>query len=314
MARTTAPLFSLSARGQIGQALIFQKNKGRNVVKSYARPSDPKTLRQLNNRALMRFLINSWKQLWPDDRQTWIDNCPNKVTGGYNFYLQQNLKSVRAGTGLQPQFPLLPITDHYPATFLRQTIIGDELHAHLATDSPAEQFAFTLHELATTDDPPTWSNVIDLCFSYKMLSSRGVFRTISPGNHIFALGNVSNQGELLELYTPLEITIPSNYSDPNIFFEYAGYYFDSNGVVISCQRYGETDQTAISLYSVTSPEQHWTAGDLVEIIQPPFDETYDFIREFPDYGTYYFYIVNTTKYATSWSPSGLLTIDYQNPG
>lgn len=52
-AKVINPLLSMEASGQVGNALVYGKRKGANVVRIYTIPSNPKTLDQMANRAFL---------------------------------------------------------------------------------------------------------------------------------------------------------------------------------------------------------------------------------------------------------------------
>lgn len=56
MAKVTGPLMSMDASGKFGDALVFGKWKGRNVVRQYTKPSNPQTSLQTDTRNALRVL------------------------------------------------------------------------------------------------------------------------------------------------------------------------------------------------------------------------------------------------------------------
>lgn len=77
MAKVVAPLQSFSAAGKVGDSLIFQTHNGRNVVRKYFQPRNPRTPTQEDNRLIMayigQFLDSVDKSLpWFQDFQTLV--------------------------------------------------------------------------------------------------------------------------------------------------------------------------------------------------------------------------------------------------
>lgn len=77
MAKVVAPLQSFSAAGKVGDSLIFQTHNGRNVVRKYFQPRNPRTPTQEDNRLIMayvgRFLDSVDTSLpWFQDLQTLV--------------------------------------------------------------------------------------------------------------------------------------------------------------------------------------------------------------------------------------------------
>ena len=56
MAKVKGPLMSMDASGQFGEAMVFAKWKGRNVVRQYSRPANPQTTLQTETRNALRVL------------------------------------------------------------------------------------------------------------------------------------------------------------------------------------------------------------------------------------------------------------------
>lgn len=56
MPKTTAPLLSFDAGGQIGKSMVFSKWKGISYVRRYVIPANPKTVKQQSNRAVFSML------------------------------------------------------------------------------------------------------------------------------------------------------------------------------------------------------------------------------------------------------------------
>jgi len=63
MAKVTGPLFSTTARGQIGKSLIYSSWHGIKYVKKYAVPTNPNTPAQQAVRQKFLELISRWKEI-----------------------------------------------------------------------------------------------------------------------------------------------------------------------------------------------------------------------------------------------------------
>lgn len=66
MAKVTGPLFSLGARGKIGQAIVFSAWKGINVVREYLIPANPKSGNQGDRRVMLGGLGRAPKYVQTD--------------------------------------------------------------------------------------------------------------------------------------------------------------------------------------------------------------------------------------------------------
>lgn len=61
MAKLTGPLMSFGASGQLGKTLVLGSWKGVNTARQYVIPSNPRSVGQLAQRALMTSVVNAWR-------------------------------------------------------------------------------------------------------------------------------------------------------------------------------------------------------------------------------------------------------------
>lgn len=112
MARTTGPLHSTAAAGQIAGSIIYQKINGRNVAKNYAKPGDRlkklPTASQLAVRAETKLLMQAWPLISPADQATWDTLAVPANVSRINSYLQFNFARWQAGLPTSSVYP--PIT------------------------------------------------------------------------------------------------------------------------------------------------------------------------------------------------------------
>lgn len=60
MPKVNAPLLSFGASGQIAKAQVYSTWKGIPYVRRYAVPANPRTTKQVNNRAIWQLISNAW--------------------------------------------------------------------------------------------------------------------------------------------------------------------------------------------------------------------------------------------------------------
>jgi len=66
MAKTQGPLYSLSASGAIGKAMVFFGWKGNNVVRKWLKPANPKSANQGNQRTMLAGTGRGVGEIRPD--------------------------------------------------------------------------------------------------------------------------------------------------------------------------------------------------------------------------------------------------------
>jgi len=90
MAKVTTPLLSFTARGQIGQTLVFFPWKGIDAVRSYVRPANPNTGAQQTQRGYLTASVTAWHSanLTPSDRAAWNRRASTEPTpmSGFNSF------------------------------------------------------------------------------------------------------------------------------------------------------------------------------------------------------------------------------------
>lgn len=72
MPRTTAPLLSFDARGQIGSSLVYASWKGRSYARRYVIPANPNTTDQQEVRNTFAWLNNVWRMMPANILDGWI--------------------------------------------------------------------------------------------------------------------------------------------------------------------------------------------------------------------------------------------------
>lgn len=92
MARAKGSLFSLSAHGALDGSLIYQVQRGRQCVKKYAKPSNPKTESQQENRTALSEAVAAWKALSESERAAFNVSGARYSRAGYNYFISLVLK------------------------------------------------------------------------------------------------------------------------------------------------------------------------------------------------------------------------------
>lgn len=97
MALVNGPLFSLEARGAVGRAIVYAKWKGRDYVRKYVVPANPRTLAQQFQRGILEAITQRWAFIEPAHKATWqtLANAHNYST--FNAYCKFNLDAETDG-------------------------------------------------------------------------------------------------------------------------------------------------------------------------------------------------------------------------
>lgn len=115
MAKVTAPLLSIGARGQIGKSQVYGTWRGVKTVRQHVVPSNPRTTAQLLTRDTFAALDELWKRMGPLSRATWVAEIARRPLTARNALFRANIPPLRgaadmtgwigsqgAGAGLPP--------------------------------------------------------------------------------------------------------------------------------------------------------------------------------------------------------------------
>lgn len=100
MAKTTAPLLSFSAAGQIGKTQVYAKWRGRNYVRRHVVPFNPQTTDQTQTRTVFSFLNAVYKVAPSLETAPWEAYASGKPLIGRNQFVKTNLPGMRTDTDL----------------------------------------------------------------------------------------------------------------------------------------------------------------------------------------------------------------------
>jgi len=100
MSKTTAPLLSFGAAGQIGKSMVFAKWRGRSYVRRHVIPANPQTAEQSLTRDTFGWLQAVWKIAPSLLTAPWLAYSTGKVLTDRNAFTKFNLPDLRTATVL----------------------------------------------------------------------------------------------------------------------------------------------------------------------------------------------------------------------
>lgn len=100
MPKTTAPLLSFDARGQIAKTQVYSSWKGRSYVRRYTVPSNPQSVEQTVTRNCFSFLQGVYKVAPPLFAAAWASYIKGKVLTERNAFTKFNLPLLRGEADL----------------------------------------------------------------------------------------------------------------------------------------------------------------------------------------------------------------------
>jgi len=134
MAKTTAPLLSFGASGQVAQTQVYSKWKGRSYVRRYTVPANPNTSEQQSTRNVFSWLQAVYKFATPDLTDAWEAYAKGLVLTARNAFTKLNLANLRAGTDLNDMIFSPGALGGLPGTGI--TVAGSSGHIAVTLTAP----------------------------------------------------------------------------------------------------------------------------------------------------------------------------------
>jgi hypothetical protein len=113
MAKIEGPLMSIEAHGSIGPRLTFSSRKTGQQVRFQNRQVDVKSAGQIDQRKLFFLAKAAWHTLTSTQQENYnqITKSQNLNMTGYNYFINQTIKSADIETGLQGYWPFASESD-----------------------------------------------------------------------------------------------------------------------------------------------------------------------------------------------------------
>ena len=96
---------SVDASGTVAKTITFRKWKGRNYVARWAKPSNPKAVKQVAVRSMLRFLSQDWVAVPGVDQATWEEAAASKKISPFNEFISYGMMRFRNGLFPSEAYP-----------------------------------------------------------------------------------------------------------------------------------------------------------------------------------------------------------------
>lgn len=170
---------SLDASGSVAGTLTFAKWKGRPYVRQLVTPSNPKSVAQYYNRAMMAFLSQAWANLTPLKQATWDALAKQLAISPFNAFTSLNRKRWTQGLGPGQADPIggtgtqATQTENTPVGGVRQ-MTGN---VSVGTVNNGWGVIITIDPTNTSNPPISMTRII--------------VRTNTTGNHPWTISNLA---------------------------------------------------------------------------------------------------------------------------
>ena len=89
-----------SASGATGDDVVYSEWKGIKYVRSYARPAQPRTEKQVAQRTAFAEVVSAWHHLPAVVEMVWDVAAEGKPLSGYNLFMKRNIALQKQGKAL----------------------------------------------------------------------------------------------------------------------------------------------------------------------------------------------------------------------
>lgn len=160
MVKLNGPLFSMDARGKLGDAIVYSIWKGRHYARSLVTPSNPQSGPQTGLRSMLKFLSQEWTNLDSTEQADWLQRANQTVISNFNAYVSFNMLRWRSYLNPSKLTPADetggPVDDPVttPTGGIRQISLS------IVDGAAPPDWAYVIHRSTTTAFTPAFSNVI----------------------------------------------------------------------------------------------------------------------------------------------------------
>lgn len=98
MAKTTAPLLSFGADGQLAKTVVYSSWKGIRYSRRYVVPANPRTTKQVVTRSLFKNLNLMWLYAPPELKAPYLANAVGRPYTGLNKFVGFNVDGIDTST------------------------------------------------------------------------------------------------------------------------------------------------------------------------------------------------------------------------
>jgi len=155
MAKTTAPLLSFGASGQVGKSIVASKWKGRPYMRRHVIPANPQSSEQTLTRNTFGWLQNVWRYMPSGGIASWTQYANNNRITPTNGWIKQNLTNLREETDVENLILSPASAGGIPAAAMTPT--GGALQISVALTAPTLPTGWTIiaaHALAIKNQDP----------------------------------------------------------------------------------------------------------------------------------------------------------------
>lgn len=194
MVKTKGPVASLDAAGKLAGALIFQKSGKRSTARKLTRPAQPRTGKQIGQRAMTAFISSQWAALSTADKATWATIAAINELPTYQAYLKENLRRWALFKRPSKVYPITETGSGGAPTVLTAVARLRTIQIGVLVIVPADNWGATIHTEHSAGLTPTHDNAIHALFTDTPAIHYWVHGPLEPGEYYYKAVSFSDDG------------------------------------------------------------------------------------------------------------------------
>lgn len=143
MARLTAPLLSLGARGKLGDAIVFATWKGVDYARTYVIPENPNTSGQQEVRGVFSTLTEMWKRMPLIARAPFTEAAAGQPMTDRNKHVQLNVAALQGDANMNDLVMSVSSGSSVPPDNVVEADAGGQ-QITITADAPTSPVGYTL--------------------------------------------------------------------------------------------------------------------------------------------------------------------------
>lgn len=154
MVKLTGPMFSLTAAGKFGKAIVYSVWKGIAYARMLVIPANPNTDAQRSFRSIMTFLSQIWAGLTAGNKVTWVGPAEAGGYSTFNAFCSVNMSRWDLYDSPTKEFPAAEASASPAAPTTTPTAGVKQISLSIADGAPAPDWGYCIHRSLTTGFTP----------------------------------------------------------------------------------------------------------------------------------------------------------------
>lgn len=154
MVKLTGPMFSLTASGKFGKAIVYSIWKGIAYARMLITPHNPNTDSQVSFRAMMTFLSQVWATLSDPEQATWVALSEGNPYSPFNGFCSINMSRWSLYDSPGSEFPVGNTGVGGDAPTTTPTAGVKQVGLSIAHGVASPDWGFLIHRSTTTGFTP----------------------------------------------------------------------------------------------------------------------------------------------------------------